>query len=199
MRSTTSTVLMALTVAASLLGCGGSDSTGGSFDVSSGQVTLSLSSSGTDGTVYRLRNATLSVFGTSEQTIASEDYLDTDIAIVPLPVGSYSIVLQPYWRLENVADGSTVEARLTTPNPQSFVISDGVRTAVSFGFTTSAGPVQLGTGELAVSINVQQGSAGAPGTAGVPATAGASGGAAGVGEDSDAGVSIDSDASVEID
>ena len=107
-----------------------------------GAVELPLKTIGSDGATYKLAGAKFQIEGT--QSVAVND-TSADTVVVPLQAGPYTILLKNGWHMERVdGPGGTVDAALVSPNPQSFVVKNGLNTAVTLRFKRNAGEVDIG-------------------------------------------------------
>ncbi|MES1178282.1 MAG: hypothetical protein ABUL62_28430 [Myxococcales bacterium] len=118
-----------------------------------GTAQLALTGRSGSGTSYRLAHAKFALTGTLSDTLSGDDaVLRRD-----LPVGSYSIELEPGWQLESESSDGTeaaVPAQLTSDNPRAFVIRDGVITHLSFDFRVAGETIETGDGRVSVALNV---------------------------------------------
>lgn len=131
-----------------MVACGGGESGSGESQ-EKGTVQLPLTSSTSDGTVYRLVGATFSFVGPQSVTVTDTD---DDTVETALLAGTYTVELGGQWHLErDDAPGVTVPAQLLSPNPLPFTVSKGSTTQVRFQFKTP------GQGTAAVGINVDSG------------------------------------------
>ncbi|HVZ34003.1 MAG TPA: lamin tail domain-containing protein [Polyangiaceae bacterium] len=168
--------------ALTLLGCSGLP------DAPVGQLHLALSS-GVGETHYRLARAHFSIEGTAQLELTTDDDSTDDSLQRALPVGDYSVELEPGWQLERVAaaagsasgaptakgeassgtattaqaQGSqVVAADLVSQNPLDFSIRGGETTSLTFQFKTKTAPAPSDSeGQLRVDIEVD--GVGAPG------------------------------------
>jgi hypothetical protein len=169
--------------ALTLVGCSGLP------DAPVGQLHLALSS-GVGETHYRLTQAHFSVDGTAQLELSTEDDSTDDTLQRALPVGDYSVELEPGWQLERVAPATggsasagqtakgqptsgtaataqaagsqVVAAELISKNPLDFSIRGGETTSLTFQFKTKTAPLPSdGEGQLRVDIEVD--GVGAPG------------------------------------
>jgi hypothetical protein len=124
-----------------------------------GTIDLALVGQAADGSVFRLRDATISLTGGfGALTFSTEDDLDRTAITQRLVPGSYGLALSSTWRLERLAaDGATVPvtALLLSTNPQTFAIEPGEVTRVALRFGVAGGPVQLGDGDLEIGVDVE--------------------------------------------
>jgi hypothetical protein len=123
-----------------------------------GQIDLALVGQAENGSVFRLRDATLTVSGGfGALTFSTEDDPDRTAITQRLAPGSYELALGSTWRLERLAaDGATVPvtAVLLSANPQSFAIEPDEVTQVALRFGVAGGAVQLGDGDLEIGVDV---------------------------------------------
>ena len=104
---------------------------------STGTINLTLVGQAPSGTVYRLRDATITVQGpTSTKVWNTEDDPDRTSLSANVVAGDYSAALSPGWRLERVEGPSTttVPAELVSPNPSAFAVAALARTPVPLRF-----------------------------------------------------------------
>lgn len=120
-----------------------------------GELSLPLRSD-LNGATYELRDATFSVIGESQLTLATG--ADTAISSLEaeLPTGDYSITLAPDWRLFRLdPDGEReLPAVLVSGNPLVFSIVEAETTSVSFRFEVDGEEIDLTTGLLELTIDV---------------------------------------------
>jgi hypothetical protein len=131
-------------------------------ELSVGSVSLALSTRGTSGTLYRLRQAVfqttqLGGAGFSSVLFSEDDPLATTLE-ASLPTGDYVIDLLSGWSLEKVQNGvvSSVAATLISSPTQFFSIANAEETNVSYRFETSGDIVDFGEGRLVVEIQVEE-------------------------------------------
>jgi len=131
----------------------------------SGQVQLALTGTSPSGITYRLRNAELTVValtitGADAPIVFHTEDDPTRLLITQhLEVGDYNLHLTPGWQLEQVHPDNTsetVEAIQLSPDPQVFTIVANTFTPVVVRFGTPSGPVDLATGDVGISIGVEQ-------------------------------------------
>jgi hypothetical protein len=136
----------------------------GTTEEATGSVSLPLTATVGDVT-YRLRNATFTITGDALEGKPRVVKPLPDVAVhnEPLPVGSYSILLEKGWVLEKKTSAekvyTTLAAQLVTPNPLTFDVSGKVPADAFFGFATVSGEVGLGQGSVNIRIGVQDCSA----------------------------------------
>jgi hypothetical protein len=125
-----------------------------------GRMDLALAAQTSSGTIYRLREATISVDGPAAQLVFhTEDDPDRVLIQAPTPAGHYALTLRDGWHLERIgADGvaSTVAATLVSANPQSFEVESGQTTQVKLRFAVDGRQVQTGDGGLGIGIEVDE-------------------------------------------
>jgi hypothetical protein len=124
-----------------------------------GRVEFNLVGQGSQGTLFRLRDAVVSVQG-PEQTLFfdSEDDPDATSFSAVLPPGSYSSFLQEGWHLERVDSGKAVPSGvLISSNPDFFDVVAGERTRVALRFRLEGEVVVTNPGLLEISIEVEEG------------------------------------------
>jgi hypothetical protein len=122
---------------------------------STGQVELALQST-VDGKVYELRGANFEIDGEVALSLESEQAEDDEQLTTELPVGSYTVELRPGWSLYQVSANAEqlLNATLNSVNPAAFTISSGATTEVAYRFAVNGASVELGDGQLAVTIDV---------------------------------------------
>jgi hypothetical protein len=123
-----------------------------------GRVELNLVGQGSQGTLFRLRDAVVMVQGPTQTLFFnSEDNPDSTTFSAVLPAGSYSSFLQEGWRLERLDGGKTVaNAALISNNPDFFDIIEGDRTAVALRFQVDRDIVVTNPGLLEISLQVEE-------------------------------------------
>jgi hypothetical protein len=109
-----------------------------------------------NGITYRLRNALFEISGPASGTLDSEIDPDAPELVLALPVGQYQVFLRTGWALERVDAGGAVpvQAVLISPNPAVADVIGGSRANTLFRFQTDDTIVDIGQGELAISIAV---------------------------------------------
>lgn len=125
-------------------------------DLPIGQMQLALTSGAGD-THYRLAKADFALSGAAELDLSTDDAAASDTLQRSLPVGDYSVELQPGWQLERLsaAGSQIVAADLASANPMSFSITAGQLTTLTFQFKTKGTPPPDGSdGQLRVGIAV---------------------------------------------
>jgi hypothetical protein len=136
-----------------VVGCSGA---GRSEGAATGTLGMALTATGSSGATYRLSNATIAIGGPVMQTIAPPP--DSPSFTVPLPSGPYTALLQSGWFLEK-SQGmgfAAVNAQLLSPNPTNFVINPNLTTNLVYQFSTDGTVINIGNGNLAVSISVTE-------------------------------------------
>jgi len=120
-----------------------------------GTVVMALTSQ-SGGITYRLRNAAFDVTGPTSTTLDTEQDPDAPLISTTLATGDYAISLRAGWALQRLSGGvfEPVQATLVSANPASFEIISGSTTALVYSFETDGTIVDIGTGTLALSINV---------------------------------------------
>lgn len=114
-----------------------------------GSLQINLATITPDGTEYRLRDATITVTGPeSVDVFHTEDQPDRDKLSANVPVGAYSALLDPGWRLERVEAFSEtdVNAQLISDNPVHFTVEFDQRTIAPLRFRTNTDEVDLSQG-----------------------------------------------------
>lgn len=123
-----------------------------------GRVELNLVGQGSQGTLFRLRDAVVTVQG-PDQTLFfnSEDDPDATSFSAVVPPGFYSSFLQEGWRLERVDTGKAVaDAALISPNPDFFEVFEGDRTRVALRFRAGQDVVVTDPGLLEIVLEVEE-------------------------------------------
>ena len=127
----------------------------------SGTVQLALTGTSPSGNTYRLRDAQLTINGGAEPIVFhTEDAPDRTLISQHLAAGDYTLHVTPGWRLERVRSGGTVDtvqATLTSPDPQPFTITTGAASAVALRFVTDGEVVSTDGGDVGISISVDDG------------------------------------------
>lgn len=149
---------IALTFAcAAPMGCSQTDSQQ-QIESETGTFSAALTTTSPAGVLYRLRNATFSLQGADNATVASDGYLSEQSVSLELTVGPYDVSISDGWYLERqtatVGQFETIAAQLNSPNPTSFVVGEGETTNVVFYFQTAEGPITLGSGSVNLSFVV---------------------------------------------
>ncbi|WNG54787.1 hypothetical protein F0U59_08375 [Archangium gephyra] len=141
-----------LTLGASVLAlvvvaCGGGTLTAEPQEA--GTLQLPLTSTSSDGKVYRLVGATFNITGT--QTVTVTDTA-ADTVQTPLQAGAYTIQLASGWTMERAdAPGTAVPATLLSPNPLTFTVKKEQISQLRFMFKLP------GDGTADVGIHVDSG------------------------------------------
>jgi hypothetical protein len=123
-----------------------------------GTMEVNLVGQGNQGTLFRLRDAIVTVQG-PDRTIFfnSEDDPDETSFSAVVPGGSYSSFLQEGWRLERVDSGkSVVAAALISENPAFFEVVPGEITRVALRFQAGQEVVVTDPGLLEIVIEVEE-------------------------------------------
>jgi hypothetical protein len=123
-----------------------------------GQLEMNLVGQGSQGTLFRLRDAILTVQG-PEQTLFFDSEQDPDATSFSavVPAGGYSSFLQEGWRLERVETMKTVaNSALLSPNPDFFEVLAGERTLVSLRFRAGPDVVVTDPGLLEIQLEVEE-------------------------------------------
>src|SRR5688572_4483838 len=124
-----------------------------------GQVELSLTGTSASGTIYRLRDAELTITGAGSNLVRRTEDDPTRIVINQrLDIGNYDLRVAAGWRLERIRpDGfaDTVEATLISPDPLPFTITAETFTPVILRFRTDGEVVPLAQGDAGISIDVE--------------------------------------------
>ncbi len=124
----------------------------------SGRLDIALLGQSPAGTIYRLRDAALTVQGPSNTIFfnTEEDPNRTTLSANVVP-GSYTVFLQEGWHLERVnANGTTVRvlANFLSPNPQTFTVQSNARTVVTMHFRAGADDVNMDQGSFDIVLTV---------------------------------------------
>lgn len=142
-------------------GCGGESppsSSGVSAVADIGTVSMPLVTD-TGGHRYRLRNASISISGPQNLQLAtSDDPAETELS-ASLPTGSYFAYLYTAWTLER-DDGAgqflPVQAEMLSSPAVSFSIFNGATTTLGFRFRSDGVVVEVGSGQLKVTVSVEE-------------------------------------------
>jgi hypothetical protein len=126
---------------------------GGFAPTDQGVVQMALTAEGSDGAVYRLRNAVLHLEGPT--TVAMD--LDGAFGHAPVfeaegPAGEYTVSLVEGWVMQRY-DGESVEvieARLVTANPTQLEVAGHATTHLTLLFETVDDEIEFATGDLEV-------------------------------------------------
>ncbi|MEN9578302.1 MAG: hypothetical protein RJA70_1311 [Pseudomonadota bacterium] len=151
-----SSLLVGLMASPLLVGCGtpASDSHEAAF----GTLSLPLTSVA-NGHTYRLRNATILVYGNTYSYLESSDDPAETVLSASLETGNYDAYLYGGWSLERAtAEGAfePVQASLESNSATSFSILNGTTTTVAFRFQTDGVTVVVGSGGLQVVLEVNE-------------------------------------------
>jgi DNA-binding beta-propeller fold protein YncE len=101
------------------------------------------------GTVYRLRDATVTVTGPdSTQVFHTEDDPNRTSLSANVVIGDYSALLSPGFRIERIrgTTATTIDAELISPNPSAFAVLPEQRTTVPLRFRVDAEEVDMAQG-----------------------------------------------------
>jgi hypothetical protein len=123
-----------------------------------GSVELNLVGQGTQGTLFRLRDAVVTVQG-PDSTLFFDSEADPDATSFSAVVaaGFYTSFLQEGWRLERVDNGkAVVDAALISPNPDFFDVVEGDRTRVALRFRAGQDVVVTDPGLLEIVLEVDE-------------------------------------------
>lgn len=126
-----------------------------------GRLEFNLVGQGSQGTLFRLRDAVVTVQG-PDQTLFfdSEDEPDSTSFSAMVPAGFYSSFLQEGWRLERADTGkAVVDAALLSPNPDTFEVFEGSRTQVALRFRAGPDVVVTDPGLLEIVLEVEEAAA----------------------------------------
>jgi len=163
MHETNRKVVPVVAVLAALVGCAGS----ADQKPETGQVSVAMTSTATDGTMYRLSSAYVGFI--SGPTYVAQ-YLDTsaDHILVNLPVATYNAYLYSYaagggWALERLNPDGTVAGTvdgvsLLTVLPVSLTVAANQTVPLIFTFRVpTGGTVTFAYGTVDISVAVQKG------------------------------------------
>lgn len=135
-----------------------------------GSLGLPLSTHGSSGAEYRLRNAELEISGYPydcywdgtceyyDEIFDSEDYLDESSIILSLTEGDYTIYLHPGWQLERLneeGEGEIVDAVLLSDSTQWVWVSRHATSWATFQFGVGDEDIWL-NGQLNIDIEVYE-------------------------------------------
>jgi hypothetical protein len=114
----------------------GTSCVGAADEPSTGELSVNLVGQATSGSIYRLRDATITVTGPATATFNTEDDPNRTSLSANVVTGDYAATLQPGWRLERVTPTTTtpVVGTLTSSNPAPFSVSTHQRTTVPLQF-----------------------------------------------------------------
>jgi hypothetical protein len=127
-----SQILLVLPLVLALARCAPSSSP----DEGIGRVAIPLSNTGSDGLLYTVHDATLSITGAEEHMISDTSSAEV---LMDLTAGSYEIELGGEWYVTRETDGEPEEIGvvLVSRNPQAFKVSEGQTTVVTFNFVVA--------------------------------------------------------------
>jgi hypothetical protein len=114
-----------------------------------GTINLNLVAQAPSGTVYRLRNAIITVTGVGATKVwNTEDAPDQTTLSANVAAGDYSAALQAGWSLERLEAESAipVPADLISDNPDQFTVPVGQRISVPLRFRVNEGEVDMAQG-----------------------------------------------------
>jgi hypothetical protein len=125
-----------------------------------GRVDMALVGQAPSGTVYRLRDAIITVEGAASTHFfdTEDDPNRTSLALDVVP-GDYSVFLQEGWRLERIAAGgtaTTVEATYLSPNPQHVTVFSFLTTHVELRFRAGTDIVVMDPGTIEIEVVVEE-------------------------------------------
>jgi hypothetical protein len=139
-----------LTTTLSITACATQDNTG--------ELGLSLTGTSPSGTIYRLRDAELTVTGIDSSFVYhTEDDPSRTAINQHLDVGDYTLRVAPGWRLERLRPNGipdTVEATMVSSDPLPFTITADALTPVIVRFSTDGVIIPLAQGDASISIDV---------------------------------------------
>jgi hypothetical protein len=123
-----------------------------------GRVEFNLVGQGSQGTLFRLRDAVVMVQGPNQTLFFdSEEDPDATSFNAVVPAGAYSSFLQEGWRLERVDSGKMVaDAALISPNPDFFDVFENDRTRVALRFRAGSDVVVTDPGSLEIVLEVEE-------------------------------------------
>jgi hypothetical protein len=118
-------------------------------DDRTGTIGLELVGQAPSGTLYRLRDAIITVQGPASTTVwNTEDDPNRTSLSASVAVGDYAVSVQDGWRLERLdgAMATTVAAQLASDNPVLFAVTPLQRTNVPLQFRVNAEVVDMSQG-----------------------------------------------------
>lgn len=144
-------VLLALALAGA--GC-----VGASGQPATGTVAVHLTGTASSGTVYRLREAIITVDGPTPATFDTEDDPTRTSLSADVEPGDYTATVQAGWHIERLDDGiaTEVNATLTSDNPVHFTVVSEQRTNVPLKFHVDGGDVDLTQG-YDITLDIDEG------------------------------------------
>jgi hypothetical protein len=149
-------ILLAVVVPLLFAACGGQKE-----DDDVGQIQVALASTGSSGTVYRLRNAIFTVSSTMPRfmtTINSEAFSPDATSIsTSLAAATYSVTLGTGWFLEKQVSPGTfqaVTATLSSPATVSATVKLSQVTPVTYAFVSNGDPITMVPGQLEIVTTV---------------------------------------------
>jgi len=124
-----------------------------------GRVELNLVGQAPSGNVYRLRDAIITVQGTSN-TVVLDTEADPDATTLSatVPAGSYQDFVQEGWHIERLnPDGSATrfQAALMSPNPDQFTVTTNQSTRVPLRFHVGDEEVVLQDGSFEIALEIE--------------------------------------------
>jgi hypothetical protein len=123
-----------------------------------GRVEFNLVGQGSQGSLFRLRDAVVTVQGPDRTLFFdSEENPDETSFSAVLPAGSYSSFLQEGWHLERLDTSKVVaNATLLSSNPDFFEVLEGDRTRVALRFQVERDVVVTDPGLLEITLEVEE-------------------------------------------
>ena len=114
---------------------------------------------GASGARYRLHNGTFAISGNSTVTVSTDTDPAAGAIVLELRVGPYFALLEEGWSLQREVAGKpgefeTVEAMLTSMNPQLFEVLEHQVSLVRFAFMAAGEVVELSHGRAVITIDV---------------------------------------------
>jgi len=141
-----------------VLATAGAGCVGARGELETGTVAIHLTGSAATGTVYRLRDAIVTVDGPTPAVFNTEDDPTRTSLSADVEPGDYSATVQSGWRFERV-DGdtaTTVNATLVSDNPTHFTVVPTQRTNVPLKFRVTEGDVDLTQG-YDITLDIDEG------------------------------------------
>jgi hypothetical protein len=141
-----------------VLAAAGAGCLGASGEPATGTVAVHLTGSASSGTVYRLRDAIITVDGPTPAFFNTEDDPTRTSLSVDVEPGDYSATVQSGWHIERL-DGdmlTTVSATLVSDNPTHFAVVPAQRTNVPLKFRVDEGDVDLTQG-YDITLDIDEG------------------------------------------
>lgn len=148
--------VLAIAGVLSLVGCNTDEI--GAHEGPSGSARFLLESTGSLGNRYKLAKALFEISGAAGSSTVQDESGQRYIT-VDLPTGDYSVLLHKGWDLQRFTEGKfqSVEARLVSANPASFVIENQQTTDVMFEFDVTGEAIAFGSGRARIGFTVNEG------------------------------------------